>query len=319
MKLENLCVLVTGGAGFIGSNIVEYLLKNGAKFVRIMDNLSTGSMNNINSLLDKFDNVEFFLGDITNAENCHRACKGISAICHQAALSSVPKSMANPLDTHNINVNGFINILLAAREHNIKRIVYASSSSVYGTNDTGCQCEDHIGAQVSSYAVTKYINELYANIFTKTYGLECIGLRYFNVYGPRQDPNGDYALVIPKFIKLISSGQRPIIYGDGTYVRDFIYVDDVVGANILALTTSNTDCFGQVFNVGTNNAISINNLFQLLVEIIGSKCEPIYGPVRDGDAVYTNASIDKIYNYLGYKPVVDFREGLYRTIEYFSH
>lgn len=318
MELQNLRVLVTGGAGFIGSHITENLLKRGAKFVRIMDNLVTGSMDNINPLLDQFNNAEFIWGDIRDLESCRKACVGIDVVCHQAALGSVPRSINDPLDSHNTNVNGFLNILLAARENNIKRIVYASSSSVYGTNDKSEKVEDETGDQLSPYAVTKYVDELYANIFTRVYGMECIGLRYFNVFGPRQNPEGVYAAVIPKFIKAISSGQYPTINGDGTYSRDFTYIDNVVLANILALSTENTHCFGQAFNVGTNNSVSINSLFALIVGIMDKKCEPIYGPARVGDVPYSNASVEKITQMLGYKPIVYFREGLLNTITYFT-
>lgn len=317
MEIKNLSVLVTGGAGFIGSHIVEYLLNNGVKFVRIMDNLATGSKNNINEFLEKFTNVEFFWGDIRDLESCRRACVGIDVICHQAALGSVPRSINNPLDSHNTNVNGFINILLAAKENNIRRIVYASSSSVYGDNNKSVKIENEEGMQLSPYAVTKYIDELYGNIFMKTYGMECIGLRYFNIFGPRQNPDGVYAAVIPKFIKMVANNQRPTINGDGTYARDFTYVDNAVLANILALTTNNNNCFGQVFNVGTNNNVSINELFNLIIEIMDKKCDPIYGSVRTGDVPYSNASIEKISKHLDYKPKVYFKEGLFRTINYF--
>lgn len=318
MELQNLSILVTGGAGFIGSHITEYLLNNGTKKVRILDNLSTGSKNNIDHLLENFNNVEFMWGDTRNLDVCRKACNGIDAICHQAALGSVPRSINNPLDSHDVNVNGFINILVAARENNIKRIVYASSSSVYGTNNKQIKIEDEIGTAMSPYAVTKYVTELYGQIFTDTYGLECIGLRYFNVFGPRQNPNGCYAAVIPKFIKMIINDQQPTVNGDGSYCRDFTYVENVIYANILAITTNNKNCYGQVFNVGTNNSISIKQLVGLIRKISGKECcEPIYGPKRQGDVPYSNASIDKISKYLGYVPKVYFEEGLKKTIEYF--
>ena len=236
--IENKNILVTGGAGFVGSNIVEYLLKNNVKCVRILDNLSTGNKNNIQPFLDKYDNIEFLWGDITNLETCRKAVNNIDIICHQAALGSVPRSMNDPLSSHNSNVNGFFNILLAAKENNIKRIVYASSSSVYGDHPVLPKVEQNIGKQLSPYAITKYIDELYGNIFTKCYGMECIGLRYFNIFGPRQDPNGAYAAVIPKFISSMKKNIRPIINGDGNYSRDFTYIDNAVQVNILALTTT---------------------------------------------------------------------------------
>lgn len=317
MHFENLSILVTGGAGFIGSHIVEYLLNHNVKFVRILDNLSTGSKKNVKHLLEKFSNLEFMLGDITNIDTCINACKNISVICHQAALGSVPRSINDPLTSHETNVNGFLNILLAAKENNIKRIVYASSSSVYGTNEKAIKVEDEIGTPLSPYAITKYIDELYAKIFTDLYHMECIGLRYFNVFGPRQNPNGPYAAVIPKFIQLMINNEAPIINGDGKYSRDFTYVDNAVYANCLALTTTNEKCFGKVFNVGTNNSISIWQLFYFIKQILNKDLEPIYGPKRLGDVPYSNASIEKITTYLSYKPKVYFLDGLKRTIDYF--
>ena len=319
MHLNNLSVLVTGGAGFIGSHIVEYLLKNGVKNVRILDNLSTGSKNNINNLLETFPNVEFIWGDIRNLDTCRKACQGMLVICHQAALGSVPRSIDDPLTSHDVNVNGFINILIAARENSIKRVVYASSSSVYGTNNESKKIEYEEGWAMSPYAVTKYVDELYARIFADVYGLECIGLRYFNVFGPRQNPDGPYATVIPKFIKTILRGDIPIINGDGTFSRDFTYVDNVVQANILSLMTDNEKCFGEVFNVGTNNSISINEVFDTIRTLCQRESlEATHGPERFGDVPYTNASIDKISDLLKYSPKVSFKEGLIYTITYFD-
>ena len=319
MNLENISVLVTGGAGFIGSHIVEFLLSHGVKYVRILDNLSTGAFSNIKHLFDIYNNVEFIWGDITNIETCRKACKDITLVCHQAALGSVPRSINDPYTSHNVNVNGFLNMLIAIKENNIKRIVYASSSSVYGSNKNKVKIENEIGEPLSPYAITKYIDELYGKIFTDIYGLECIGLRYFNVFGPRQNPTGAYAAVIPKFIKMIVDNKAPTINGDGSYARDFTYIDNVVFANYLALTTKNEECYGKIFNVGTNNNITINELYHHIAEILDKKeLTPIYGSVRLGDVPYSNASVEKISKYLGYKPKVSFIDGLRKTIEYFQ-
>lgn len=324
--MNELSVLVTGGAGFIGSHIVEYLLNNDVKYVRILDNLSTGSMENI-SFLEKFDNTQLVQGDIRDLETCRLACVGINAICHQAAFVSVPNSICNPLTNHSINVDGFLNILTAAKEAGIKRVIYTSTSTVYG--DVSCeknsasgtivQKEDVIGASPSPYTTSKHMNELYGKLYTDIFGLECIGLRYFNVFGPRQDPNAAYAAVIPKFIEAILSDSKPLIYGDGTYSRDFVYVSDVVQANILALVTTNAKCFGEVFNVGTGRSVSVNELLDQIKKYLNKlECNPLYGPVRPGDIPYTCASIDKISSYLNYKPAVTLEAGLAKTVEYFA-
>lgn len=318
-NMLKMSVLVTGGAGFIGSHIVEYLLKHNVKFVRILDNLSTGSLRNVDPLLTAFPNVEFMWGDLTNLETCRRACRDVTVICHQGALGAVPRSVEDPLTSHNVNVNGFLNILLVARENNIKRVVYASSSSVYGDNTDEKKEEEHVGRQMSPYATTKYVDELYAGIFTRLYGLECVGLRYFNVFGPRQNPNGVYSAVIPRFIRIMQEGRSPMIHGDGSATRDFTYVDNVVHANYLAITTVNEQCFGEVFNVGTDNSVSINELITTIREITGHQGpDPLYGLPRPGDVPHSRASIDKISSKMGYQVLVDFREGLRRTIKYFS-
>lgn len=310
--------LVTGGSGFIGSNIVEYLVNNNASFIRILDNLSTGNLDNIRPFL-KNKNVEFMYGDISNLETCRKATKDIDIICNQAALGSVPRSIKDPLSSHNSNVNGFINMLIAAKENNIKRIVYASSSSVYGDEEQLPKVENKVGNVLSPYAATKKINEIYANVFTKCYDMEIIGLRYFNVFGPRQDPNGAYAAVIPKFINLMLNDKQPIINGDGTYSRDFTYIDNVVQANVLAMTTTNKECFGEIFNIGAGGRSSIQFLFDILKDKLKFNKEPIYGRLRPGDIPHSNASVDKAKTMLNYNPKIQFREGIELTLNYYKN
>ncbi len=314
INTNNLNVLVTGGAGFIGSNISETLLNNGVKFVRILDNLKTGKMENIKFLLDKFENVEFMYGDISNLEDCRKAVKDIDVITNQAALGSVPRSIVDPLSSHIANVNGFLNLLIAAKEEGIKRIVYASSSSVYGDHPVLPKVEENTGNVLSPYAATKAIDEIYAGVFSKCYGMECIGLRYFNIFGPRQDPNGAYAAVIPKFIDLMKNGKQPNINGDGSFSRDFTYIENAVQANILGLTTSNEECFGTVFNIGAGRQISLLELFQILKKELSVDIEPSFGPERPGDVPHSNADISKARNMLGYDPKISFEMGIKKTI-----
>ncbi len=311
-------ILITGGSGFIGSNIVEYLITNkNISLIRILDNLSTGKMENIKPFL-KTKNVEFMYGDISNLETCRKAVKDIDIICNQAALGSVPRSIKDPLSSHHSNVNGFLNILIAAEENNIKRIVYASSSSVYGDEKKLPKVENKVGNILSPYAATKKINEIYANVFTRCYGMEIIGLRYFNVFGPRQDPNGAYAAVIPKFIKLMLNDESPTINGDGSYSRDFTYVSNVVQANVLAMFTNNNKCYGDVFNIGAGGRSSIQDLFNILKEKIYFKKEPIYGDLRSGDIPHSNACIDKARSMLNYDPKIDFKNGIELTLKYYN-
>lgn len=312
----NYNILVTGGAGFIGSNIVETLLSRNVKFVRILDNLSTGYRKNIDFLLKKYDNVEFILGDISDIEICRKAMKDIDLICHQAALGSVPRSIEDPLSSHQSNVNGFFNILLAAKENGIKRVVYASSSSVYGNDTNLPKIEEYTGRVLSPYATTKAINELYADIFTLTWKMECIGLRYFNVFGPRQDPKGAYAAVIPKFIDYMNRGICPTINGDGSYSRDFTYVDNVVQANILALTTTNNRCYGEVFNIGAGGRITILELFNILKKNLSFDKNVIFGQMRNGDIPHSNANIEKAKSLLKYYPKISFEEGIKKTVSF---
>lgn len=315
--MENKRFLITGGCGFIGSNIVEYLLENNASFVRVIDNLSIGNKRNIEHLLDKYANFEFMYGDITNIDVCRKAVSGIDVICHQAALGSVPRSIIDPLSSHLSNVNGFLNILISAKEAGIKRVVYASSSSVYGDHPVLPKVEENTGNLLSPYAATKKIDEIYGSVFTRCYEMECIGLRYFNVFGRRQDPNGAYAAVIPKFINLMKNGKSPTINGDGNYSRDFTYIDNVIQANILAMTTQNTESFGEAFNIGVEGQITIHELFKIIKEELKLDMEPIFGPNRSGDIPHSNADISKARTILNYNPQILFKEGIIKTIKYF--
>ena len=313
---QNLNILVTGGAGFIGSNIVEKLLNDGVKFVRVLDNLKTGKIDNIQFLLDKYSNLEFMYGDISNLEDCRKAVKDINVITHQAALGSVPKSIDDPLSSHISNVNGFLNILISAKEEGIKRIVYASSSSVYGDHPVLPKVEENTGNVLSPYAATKAIDEIYAGVFTKCYNMECIGLRYFNVFGPRQDPNGAYAAVIPKFLNFMKNGIRPTINGDGSFSRDFTYIENVVQANIKGLTTDNKKCYGEAFNIGAGGRFSLIELFNILKKELNLDMNPIFGPNRPGDIPHSNADITKAKNMLGYDPKINFETGIHKLINY---
>lgn len=309
-------ILITGGAGFIGSNIVEKILNNeNFKLIRILDNLSTGDLNNLSFIKD-YKNVEFMHGDISNLETCRKATENIDLICHQAALGSVPRSVNDPLLSHISNVNGFLNILISAKEKNIKRIVYASSSSVYGDNMQLPKVECNTGNLLSPYAGTKFINEIYANIFSKCYNMECIGLRYFNVFGPRQKSDGAYAAVIPKFIELMRNNMCPVINGDGLNSRDFTYIDNVVDANIKALLTNNEKCFNQVFNIGAGGQFTLLKLVELINNELNINLKPIFVNERCGDIKHSNADITKAKDLLNYYPKVSFQEGIKKLIKY---
>ncbi|MCO5249182.1 MAG: SDR family oxidoreductase [Chitinophagales bacterium] len=309
-------ILVTGGAGFIGSNIVEFLLKKDYQ-VRVLDNLSTGKQENIDLFINH-PNFEFLLGDIRNAEDCTKACENIDAICHQAALGSVPRSIVNPIATHDSNVNGFINMLNTAKECGIKRFVYASSSSVYGDEPNLPKIENRIGKPLSPYAASKLIDEIYADIFSKTYGLETIGFRYFNIFGPRQDPYGQYAAVIPLFAKALINDEAPYINGDGEQSRDFTFVTNAVQANFLGLTTENTQAYNQVFNIALGERFTINELYDGIKNILNKDISAIHRNPRAGDVRDSLADISKAKNLLGYQPTHRFNDGLPLTIEYFQ-
>jgi UDP-N-acetylglucosamine 4-epimerase len=311
-------ILITGGAGFIGSNIIKELINQNAKMIRIADNLSTGFLDNIKPFLDN-ENVEFIYGDIKDLDFCRKITDNIDIVCHQAALGSVPRSIGDPLVSHVNNVNGFLNILIACKEQNIKRVVYASSSSVYGDSPILPKSENNTGNVLSPYAATKQIDEIYANVFTRCYNMECIGLRYFNIFGPNQNVNGPYAAVIPRFINSLLNNENVYINGDGNYSRDFTFVDNAVSANILAMQTSDEKCFGQAFNVGCNGRVTIYDLFKTIANELNSNQQPIFQNVRQGDVAHSNADISKITSLLNYQILVPFDEGIKKTIEFYKN
>jgi len=310
-------ILVTGGAGFIGSNLVNALLADKrVSFVRIMDNLETGRMANLESHQNN-TRLEFLEADIRNYDNCLVAAEGMDIISHQAALGSVPRSLQDPLTTHEVNATGTLNIFFAAKEKKIKRVVYAASSSTYGDHPGLPKTEDKIGSPVSPYGVTKLVNELYAKVFASVYKMEFIGLRYFNVYGPQQNPAGPYAAVIPLFIKAILENQPPVINGDGTHSRDFTFVDDVVMANLQAMFTNNSEATNQVYNIAKGEQTSLIELFSLLSEISDSNLKPLYGPERSGDIKHSLADISKAKKLLDYNPSTSPYDGLRKTYDWY--
>jgi UDP-N-acetylglucosamine 4-epimerase len=310
-------ILVTGGAGFIGANLVEYLLKDKqVSLVRVLDNLATGSVKNLEEFFTD-PKFEFFEGDIRNYETCLQACNSIDFVSHQAALGSVPRSINDPLITNEVNITGTLNIFTAAKESAVKRVVYAASSSTYGDHSGLPKVENEIGVPLSPYAVTKYVNELYAQVYARLYGMELIGLRYFNVFGPKQNPQGPYAAVIPLFINAVLTNEPPIINGDGEHSRDFTYVANAVLANVLALFTQNTEAVNQVYNVACGEQTSLNDLFMIIKEIAGSDLVPKYGPERTGDVKHSLADISKAKDSLSYKPIANIKDGLKTTFEYY--
>ncbi|NVO83960.1 SDR family oxidoreductase [Hymenobacter terrestris] len=315
--LDNLAFLVTGGAGFIGSNLVEYLLRYGAKEVRVLDNFSNGFRKNVALFADN-PALHVVEGDIRDRQTCIDACKGIDVVLHQAALGSVPRSINDPITSNDVNVGGFVNMLVGAKEAGVKRFVYAASSSTYGDHQALPKVEDRIGKPLSPYAVTKYANELYADVFGKTYGMEIIGLRYFNIFGPRQDPNGAYAAVIPLFIDAVLEGRPPKMNGDGGQTRDFTFVENCVQANIKAALVDSKEAVNQVYNVAVADRTSLNDLFNILKAEAGSDIVPEYGPDRAGDIRDSLADISKAKNLLGYEPKVRIQEGLQKTLEWFK-
>ncbi|MGZ4033613.1 MAG: SDR family oxidoreductase [Bacteroidia bacterium] len=316
IDLSTKTFLVTGGAGFIGSNIVEYLLKYNAKKVVVLDNLATGFEENIKPY-STLSNFEFIKGDICNIDDCHKACKGIDYVFHQAALGSVPRSIQNPIATHNVNSTGFINVLIAARDAKVKRVVYASSSSVYGDSKILPKVENQIGKQLSPYAVSKMTNELYGEIFSKTYNMEIIGLRYFNIFGPRQNPKGEYAAAIPLFINALLHDQAPALNGDGEQTRDFTFVENAVQANIKAMFAEQIKTQGTIFNIAVGERVSLNQLIEILKRLIGTSIKQTYREERPGDIRDSLADISKAQMSIGYDPQIKIEEGLKRTLTWF--
>jgi len=314
-------IVVTGGAGFIGSNTCEAFVNEGLEVV-CLDNFLTGKRENIAHLMDS-PLFSLYEGDIRNLEDCKNAVKGADLVLHLAALGSVPRSIADPITTNEINIGGTLNMLVSSRDEGIKRFVYAASSSTYGDSEILPKVENVIGRPLSPYAITKYVSELYADVFAKTYGIDCIGLRYFNVFGRRQDPNGAYAAVIPKFSANLLQKESPVINGDGSFSRDFTYIDNVIQINRLALFTENKEALNEVYNVAFGDSSTLNELYYELRTNLAefdstiSKLEPIYGPNRKGDIPHSLASIDKAKNLLGYDPKFSLKTGLKETVKWY--
>lgn len=314
-------ILITGGAGFIGSNLCEYFLSKGNRVV-CLDNFATGHRHNIDHLFSN-ENFKLIEGDIRNPDDCKKAVEGVDYVLHQAALGSVPRSIVDPITSNAVNISGFLNMLVASRDAGVKRFVYAASSSTYGDSESLPKVEDKIGKPLSPYAITKYVNELYAEIFSKTYGLETIGLRYFNVFGRKQDPNGAYAAVIPKFVLQLLKGESPVINGDGNYSRDFTYIDNVIQMNELAMETQNPEAINTVYNTAFGDRTTLNDLVLYLKEYLSEfdasiKDIPIiHGPNRIGDIPHSLASIDKAKQLLNYNPKFSFNQGLKEAVKWY--
>lgn len=312
-------ILLTGGAGFIGSNLTKALLQlESVSTVRVIDNFSTGYRQNLQDIRThpKFELVE---GDITDFATCEKVMQGIELVSHQAALGSVPRSIVDPINTNANNITGSLNIFTAAKNAGIKRIVYAASSSTYGDSQSLPKVEDVIGKPLSPYAVTKYVMELYADVFAKTYDMQFIGLRYFNVFGPHQSPKGAYAAVIPLFMEAVISGEAPTLNGDGSYSRDFTYIDNVIQANIKALFTTNPEAVNQVYNTAFGESTTLLQLYDYIKEIAGSDLKPNFGPFRKGDIPHSLANIDKARKYLSYNPEISVSDGLRKAYEWYQN
>lgn len=319
--LQSAKVLVTGGAGFIGSNLCEALLNLNSTVV-CLDNFSTGKRDNLSAIKDH-PNFTLLEGDIRNLEDCQRAVSGVDYVLHEAALGSVPRSINDPITSNDVNVSGFLNMLVSSRDAGVKRFVYAASSSTYGDSEALPKVEEKIGKPLSPYAITKYVNELYADIFHKTYGLNSIGLRYFNVFGRKQDPDGAYAAVIPKFVMQFMKHESPVINGDGTYSRDFTYIDNVIQMNLLALTTENQEALNEVYNTAVGDRTNLVELTQLLKKYLSdydpeiSKVEVKHGPNRPGDIPHSLASVEKAKNLMGYEPQYKIEAGLKEAVNWY--
>jgi UDP-N-acetylglucosamine/UDP-N-acetylgalactosamine 4-epimerase len=316
--LHDFSFLVTGGAGFIGSHMAEYLLKNGAAKVRVIDNFANGFQSNLD-VLRPYEGFEFLEGDIRNLDFCRKASEGIDYVSHQAALGSVPRSIKDPSSTNDVNVGGFVNILKAAVENKVKQFVYASSSSVYGDEPTLPKIEDRIGNCLSPYAVSKRADELYADVFSKTYNIPVLGFRYFNIFGPRQDPDGPYAAVIPLFVKAIMNNTSAFINGDGEQTRDFTFVENAVQINVRGMLTTNVEARNKVYNVAIGENYSVNFLYNYIKDYLKSDIEPIHREPREGDIRNSLADISRAKNLLEYDATTKFETGLVKTIEYFKH
>ena len=322
MKEDNKhTILITGGAGFIGSNLCEYFLAKEYKVI-CLDNFATGHKHNLKAFIND-TNFHLIEGDIRNLEDCQNAVRGVDYVLHQAALGSVPRSIIDPITTNDVNVSGFLNMLVASRDAKVKRFVYAASSSTYGDSVGLPKVEEVIGKPLSPYAITKYVNELYAEIFSRTYGLETIGLRYFNVFGRKQDPNGAYAAVIPKFVMQLMQLESPKINGDGNYSRDFTYIDNVIQMNELAITTTNSEAINTVYNTAYGDRNTLNNLVDYLKKFLSQYDPKIanvaveYGPNRVGDIPHSLASIEKAKTLLGYNPQFSMEEGLKEAVKWY--
>jgi UDP-N-acetylglucosamine/UDP-N-acetylgalactosamine 4-epimerase len=319
--MKNTKILITGGAGFIGSNLCEYFINKGACVV-CLDNFATGHKHNITTLIDH-PNFTLVEGDIRDFETCQSAVFGIDYVLHQAALGSVPRSIQNPITSNDVNVTGFLNMLVASRDAKVKRFIYAASSSTYGDSEALPKIEEIIGKPLSPYAITKYVNELYAAIFSSTYGLETIGLRYFNVFGRKQDPNGAYAAVIPLFVKQFMNLESPIINGDGNYSRDFTYIDNVIQMNELAMLTTNPDAINTVYNTAYGDRTTLNQLVGYLKEALSrynpkiKSVEIVHGANRAGDIPHSLASIDKAKKLLGYSPKFSIQQGVEQAVDWY--